>query len=98
MATHGELPAGLELARTTDEFTQDTVPAGLLRAHRVADGVWGRLMVREGSVGFVFEDVADLPLDLDAGDMVVIPPGRAHHVVPHGHVRFVVEFHRTPGG
>jgi len=28
----------LVLTRTTDVFDNDTVPAGLLRAHRVADG------------------------------------------------------------
>ncbi|MCB0991196.1 MAG: DUF1971 domain-containing protein, partial [Acidimicrobiales bacterium] len=39
------LPDGLEHVRTTDIFDNDTVPAGLLRAHRVADGVWGRLVV-----------------------------------------------------
>jgi tellurite resistance-related uncharacterized protein len=37
------LPDGLVLDRTTDEFDEHTVPAGLLRDHRVAAGVWGRL-------------------------------------------------------
>lgn len=95
VTTHGDLPAGLTLARTTDEFTDGTVPAGLLRAHRVADGVWGRLVVRGGSVGFVFEDAPDVLLTLSAGDAVVIPPGRLHHVRPGTGCRFVVEFHRA---
>ena len=38
-----QLPDGLEHVRTTDVFDNTTVPAGLLRAHRVADGVWGRV-------------------------------------------------------
>ncbi|MEZ5215007.1 MAG: DUF1971 domain-containing protein [Ilumatobacteraceae bacterium] len=50
-----ELPGGLVLVRTTPEFTEATVPA-LLRAHRVAEGVWGRLVVIEGAVDFGFED------------------------------------------
>ena len=50
-----ELPEGLELVRVTDRFDARTVPAGLLRAHRVAAGVWGELCVLEGEVGFVFE-------------------------------------------
>ena len=50
------MPDGLELVRTTDVFDQDSVPAGLLRAHRVADGVWGRLVVHSGAVTFVFDD------------------------------------------
>lgn len=88
-----QLPEGLELARTTDVFDEDSVPAGLLRAHRVADGVWGRLVVHEGSVGFRFED-EDRLLNAAAGDSIAIPPGRRHHVELVGPVRFVVEFHR----
>ena len=33
------IPEGFVLARTTDVFDYDTVPAGLLKAHRVADSV-----------------------------------------------------------
>lgn len=88
-----QLPDGVELARTTDVFDEDSVPAGLLRAHRVADGVWGRLVVHEGSIGFRFED-DDRLLEAVAGESIVIPPRRRHHVEPTGPVRFVVEFHR----
>ena len=91
----GSLPPGLMLHRTTDVFTDTTVPAGLLRAHRVAPGVWGRLVVRAGRLRFVWE-VAESgdPLDLVDGDSVVIPPDTPHRVEPHAGCRFVVEFHR----
>ena len=36
---NAELPVGLEHVRTTDTFDQDHHPAGLRRAHRVADGI-----------------------------------------------------------
>lgn len=91
----GRLPDGLALVRTTDEFDQDSVPAGLRRAHRVAEGVWGRLVVRAGSLGFRFED-GDQPLRVEVGEWVVIAPERPHRVEPDGPVRFVVEFHRRP--
>ena len=92
---HGELPSGLELVRTTDEFTAETVPAGLLRAHRVASGSWGRLVVRGGSVRFVWEEPgAGDPLELVEGDSVVIPPDTPHRVEPGDDARFVVEFRR----
>lgn len=93
----GDLPAGLALVRTTDLFDQDSVPAGLLRAHRVADGVWGRLVVHDGTVVFVFEDDPSRPIDVTAPDSVVIPPGRLHHVEIIGPTRFTVEFHRAVG-
>lgn len=92
---HGRLPPGLMLQRTTDVFTDTTVPAGLLRAHRVAQGVWGRLVVLEGRLRFVWE-IAESgdPLDLVDGDSVVIPPDTPHRVEPGAGCRFVVEFHR----
>jgi tellurite resistance-related uncharacterized protein len=90
------LPEGLEYVRTTDVFDQDQHPAGLRRAHRVADGVWARLLVRTGSLEFVFEDEPDQRRVVEAGDAVVIPPGRLHHVDITGPVTFALEFHREP--
>ena len=90
------LPGGLVLVRTTPEFTEETVPAALLRAHRVAEGVWGRLVVIEGAVEFVFEDEPELRTRLTAGTSIAIPPKRPHRVVLVGPARFAVEFHRSP--
>ncbi|MCC6438569.1 MAG: DUF1971 domain-containing protein [Acidimicrobiales bacterium] len=89
-------PAGLEHVRTTDTFDNSTVPAGLLRAHRVADGVWGRLVVHTGSVTFVFDDEPDQPITVPAGGTVAIPPARQHHLVLDDPATFAVEFHRLP--
>ena len=90
-----QIPDGFELARTTPTFDNDTVPAGLLAAHRVADGVWGRLIVHTGRVGFVFEDDPEPIAVLDAGNSVVIPSGRLHHVELDHPATFAVEFYRT---
>ncbi len=92
--TGESLPHGLELDRTTDEFDERTVPTGLLRDHRVATGVWGRLVVRSGALRFGFGD--DDEFVVSAGASVVIPPDRVHHVAVDGPVRFAVEFHRAP--
>ncbi|MEZ5227937.1 MAG: DUF1971 domain-containing protein [Acidimicrobiales bacterium] len=94
MADQHEIPDGFVLARTTAVFDNDTVPAGLLRAHRVADGVWARLVVHTGTVGFVFEDTADEPIELVAEQAIVIPPARLHHVELSGPATFAVESHR----
>ncbi len=98
----GTIPEGLVLVRVTDVFDNESVPAGLLRAHRVADGVWGRLVVRDGSVRFVFEDDPDGAVSVAKGEAVAIPPGRHHHVELDGRCAFVVEFYRqapaTEGG
>ncbi len=91
----GALPEGLSLVRTTPLFDQDSVPAGLRRAHKVADDVWGRLVVSAGSLVFVFEDQPGAPLAVAAGEHVIIPPGRPHHLEFDGEASFVVEFHQA---
>jgi tellurite resistance-related uncharacterized protein len=96
MTNSEELPAGLRLARTTDVFDNDTVPAGLLRAHRVADDVWGRLVVHAGVVTFFFEDQPEDPILAGPDESIVIPPGRPHHIELGRSTRFAVEFHRRP--
>lgn len=86
-------PDGVTLVRTTPEFAADTVPDGLLRAHRVASGVWGCLRVGSGSVVFVLEATGETRL-LAAGEAQVIEPDVLHHVEPGADARFVVEFYR----
>jgi tellurite resistance-related uncharacterized protein len=90
------LPDGLEHVRTTDVFDERRHPAGLLRAHRVADGVWARLVVHSGSLVFTFDDDPDRPRAVGAGGTVVIPPARLHHLTFDGPVTFALEFHRQP--
>jgi tellurite resistance-related uncharacterized protein len=90
------LPDGLELVRTTPEFDESTVPPALLNAHEIAAGVWGRLVVTEGGLDFVFEDQAEEPRPLGPGESIVIPPQRPHRVVITGPAHFSIEFYRTP--
>jgi tellurite resistance-related uncharacterized protein len=92
---HEQLPPGTTHVRTTPWFNEDDVPAGLLEAHQIAAGVWGRLVVDRGRLQFRFED-EDEPatVTLGPGDAIVIPPVRLHHIELVGPVRFAVEFHR----
>ncbi len=95
-AMDAAIPAGFEHTRTTATFDNDSAPAGLLKAHRVADGVWGRLVVHTGEVVFVFEDAPAAPVVVAAGGHVDIPPTRPHHVELGAPATFAVEFYRTP--
>lgn len=90
------LPAGLVYVRTTDVFDNVTAPAGLRRAHRVADSTWGRLVVHTGTLRFVWEDDPEHPVVVRAGGTVVIPPARLHHVEFDGPAAFAIEFYREP--
>ncbi len=91
-----ELPPGLVHVRTTDVFDNTSVPGGLLRAHRVAAGVWGRLVVHSGAVVFVFDDRPDERITVPAGDTLSIPPTEPHHLELEVPTTFSVEFHRVP--
>lgn len=88
------LPAGLDHYKSTPVFDQDTVPAGLRRAHSTAAGVWGRIVVHEGSLRYVIEAPETEEHLLAPGTPGIVEPGVPHHVDIAGPVRFCVEFHR----
>lgn len=84
MSQH-QLPDGLVLIRTTDVFDNATVPASLLRAHRVADGVWGRLVVHyacalSGVSGQMLPGMGSIPIvappiHIWASSVAAVPAG-----------------------
>lgn len=92
MAT--ELPDGLHHTRTTEVFHDLTTPPGLLRTHRLAAGVWGRIVVHAGSMLLRFEDGDREEHALESGGSAVIPPERPHHVELGPGAEFAIEFHR----
>jgi tellurite resistance-related uncharacterized protein len=91
------LPRGLHAYRRTPEFTETTIPKGLLKAHTTKDGTWGLIHVLEGRLAYRIKDPARtawqtvLSLHEEPG---VIEPTVLHEVEPLGPVRFYVEFHR----
>ena len=90
------IPTGYEFTRTTPTFDNHTVPAGLLNAHRVADGVWGRLVVHTGVVAFISADEPAQPIRGSDGGHVDIPPARPQHLELDEPATFAVEFYRSP--
>lgn len=88
-------PADAAPYRRTPDFTETTVPKGLLRTHSTKPGTWARLHVLEGRL--LFRDLADgFEAMLDPGIHPLIHPGRPHEVAPLGPVRFFVEFCGRP--
>jgi tellurite methyltransferase len=92
LCDRAELPAGLTLLRTAGPFDQDTLPAGLRRSHRTADGVWGVLRVMSGTVQLRLEVWPPLELGLAAGASQPLPPAALHEITLSGPVRLAVEF------
>ncbi|HEX3567344.1 MAG TPA: DUF3565 domain-containing protein [Acidimicrobiales bacterium] len=89
-----EIPEGYRLGRTTTEWDEGSMPIALRRSHRLARGVWGRIVMSEGRMRFVSETdpVFDLIITPDAPQP--IPPELAHRVEPLGPVRFAIQFFR----
>ncbi len=91
------LPPDVTPYRRTAEFTEATVPRGLLRAHTTKVGAWGVIHVMEGRLAYRIIDPrrpgSDTVLTPDTPPGVV-EPTILHEVEPLGPVRFYVEFHR----
>lgn len=89
-----QLPADVQVYKTTREFDQDTVPAALLRAHTTKAGTWGRIVVHEGVLRYALSERDDAVWELRPGIVGIVEPTVPHEVTPLGPVRFVVEFLR----
>jgi len=92
LCDRGELPEGLRLVRSTPEWNEHNVPTGLLRAHHVASGTWGRIAVHEGELRFTALTEPTLDVVLGPGSTQAIPPEVEHEVRPLGSVRFSIDF------
>lgn len=90
------LPADAEPYKRTATFTEETVPAGLLRAHRTKPGVWGRIVVEQGELRYRILEPTVEQVVLRPGLDGVVEPEVPHEVEPVGAVRFLVEFLRRP--
>jgi tellurite resistance-related uncharacterized protein len=88
------LPTSILAYKRTPEFTERTVPAGLLRSHQTKDGVWGKIVVLEGSLLYRILEPAVEEILLSPDRHGVVEPTVRHEVVPSSGVRFFVEFHR----
>ena len=81
--------------KVTPVFDQDSLPAGLRRAHSTKAGVWGIVRVLEGSLRLCFEDGTP-ELLLAPGRPGLIRPEQPHRVEPQGPMRMQVEFYDRP--
>lgn len=87
-----ELPADLEVVRRAGPFDAQTLPAGLRRAHQVADRTWGLLRVFDGAVVFAVDTAPPVRVRLEAGDTQPIPPAVAHRLLADEPFRLAIDF------
>jgi tellurite resistance-related uncharacterized protein len=91
------IPAAAAPYKRTPEFTESSVPGGLLKAHCTKGGVWATIHVIEGELLYRVTDprhpLQETVLTPD-GPPGLVEPTILHEVEPRGTVRFYVEFHR----
>jgi len=90
------LPTGARGYQQTPEFTEATVPAGLLRRHSTKPGVWGRIHLLEGALRYRILEPEFEEVELKPGLDGIVEPEVPHEVEPIGRVRFYVEFSKIP--
>ena len=86
------LPTGVIAYKRTPDFTQHTIPAGLLRAHTTKEGVWGRIVVASGTLRYRIQGDPPEECVLVPGQDGIVEPQVPHDVTPIGDVQFHVEF------
>lgn len=89
-----QLPADVVPYKHTPEFTEETIPAGLLSAHQTKESVWARIVVLEGQLQYTINEPEREVIILSRERHGVVEPTVLHEVKPLGKVRFYVEFHR----
>jgi tellurite methyltransferase len=93
LCDRAELPEATRLVRSSPDWNEDTLPKGLRRAHRLASGTWGRIVVKEGRLffGMAAGPPVEAELTPDTPGQA-IPPDVEHEVRLAGPVRFSIDF------
>ncbi len=89
-----DFPENVSSYKKTPEFTETSIPKGLLNDHNTKDGVWGKIVILEGELEYIIQEPKKETVVLSPEKFGVVKPTIKHHVKPLGQVRFYVEFYR----
>lgn len=88
------LPEHVISYKRTPDFSELTVPKGLLKAHQTKAGVWGKIVILEGELLYTINEAEIETIVLNQSLSGIVEPEVLHEVKPLGNVRFYVEFYR----
>lgn len=88
------LPENVTPYKKTPEFTELTIPKGLLKQHKTKEGVWGKIVILEGVLEYTITEPEMEMITLNESKHGVVEPTILHHITALGMVRFYVEFYR----
>ncbi|MCB0421292.1 MAG: DUF1971 domain-containing protein [Bdellovibrionales bacterium] len=89
-----EIPKDVSAYKKTPVYSNETVPAGLLKAHTTKEGTWGKICVKHGSLLYVIEAEPEERVVLNDSVYGVVEPQIPHHVELNEPVEFFVEFYK----
>ncbi len=89
-----DLPKEAVKIGETPFMTEKTVLQGILNNHMAPKGKIGLIVVKSGSLDYVWEDTPDDIITSDKDHPIVIESERYHHVIITGPVEFKVEFYK----
>jgi tellurite methyltransferase len=91
LCDRAELPDGLQLIHSSPVWNEQTVPAGLLKPHRLAIGTWGLIGVGQGRLRVAISVEPAMNIATGAGFSQAVPPDVDHVVTLIGPVRFTLD-------
>lgn len=87
----GEMPALAKPYRSSPEYSEETFPKGLLKAHNLKRGSWAIIEVLSGAL--IYRQVGTSgERRIEAGGKQVVPPEVLHEVELLGPVRVTITF------
>ncbi|WP_339678108.1 DUF1971 domain-containing protein [uncultured Zhongshania sp.] len=89
-----DLPGNVSAYKKTPEFSETSVPQGLLNDHTTKDGIWGKIVILEGKLEYVIQEPTKEYIELSTDNFGIVEPTIKHHIKPLGRVKFYVEFYR----
>jgi len=88
------IPKNVKAYKQTPEFTEKTVPKGLLNSHQTKESSWAKIVILEGELLYRILDPMIEEVRLTTEIFGVVEPTILHEVELVGEVRFYVEFYR----
>lgn len=88
-----EFPEGVSRYARSPEFTEESIPENLRRAHRTNSTTWGKIVILEGKLRYRVLEPEIRETELSPARPGIVKPEIAHEVETVGKVRFYVEFY-----
>ena len=86
------LPITVTKYKCTPDFTEKSVPRGLMANHSTKADVWGVIRIKSGQLEYVIRNEEFHVLEAD--NPGIFEPTVRHFIKPIGTVKFCVEFYK----